>query len=387
MRTLLAVFLASFLPGGLATAADTVIKPGDMLAYVGTYTTGASKGIYLYRVNPGVDGAKALETLGVAAETPSPSFLAVDARRRLLFAVNETSQYEGKPSGSVSAFSIDAATGKLTLLNQKATNGTAPCHLMLDRSGRNLLIANYSSGSVTVIRVAADGHLGEISSLVQHTGSSVHPTRQKGPHAHDIAFDPSGQFVFVCDLGADRVMTYRLDADSGKLTPANPAFTALKPGSGPRHMTFRPDGKFAYVISELASTLTTFAFDATTGALREVQTVSTLPAGYTGSSTTAEVQVSASGKFLYGSNRGHDSLATFAIDPAAGTLRLVGHAPTGGRTPRHFNFDPAGGRIFACNQDGNSIQVSTVNPSSGELTAGPGLVQVPAPVCIVFFQP
>lgn len=375
---------AMFIPESAAAAA-TPAGATDLLAYVGTYTTGESKGIYLFRVQDGPAGP-ALVPMGLAAATASPSFLAVDARRRLLFAVNETSNHEGRASGAVSAFSIEAGTGQLTLLNQKATNGTDPCHLMLDPSGQNLLIANYSSGSVAVFRVGADGRLGEMSSFVQHEGRSVHPRRQTGPHAHAITFDPSGRFVFVCDLGLDRVMAYRFDAATGKLTAADSAFAPLAPGAGPRHMVFRSDGKFAYVVNELNSTVTAFAAEPGTARLREVQTVPTLPAGFAGNSTCAEIQLHPSGGFLYASNRGHDSLAIFAIEAATGTLRVVDHHLTGGKTPRHFDFNPAGTHLFAANQNTDTIQVNAVDAVTGRLTAAVELTSVPAPVCIAFLH-
>jgi 6-phosphogluconolactonase len=254
--------------------------------YVGTYTGEKSKGIYLFHMktseNPDIPEFVTMTPAGLVAETPNPSFIAIDARRRLLFCVNETDSFEGKKSGAVSAFAIDPASGKLTLLSQRASRGAHPCHLALDGEGKHLLVANYNGGSVAVFPIGPDGKLGEATDVRQHTGKSVHPQRQQGPHPQGVTFSPDNQFVFVCDLGLDKVLTYRLDSRSGKLAPHQTAFTAFKPGAGPRHLVFRPDGKFAYVVNELRSTVTALAYDAKAGALKELQTLSTLPAYYDG---------------------------------------------------------------------------------------------------------
>jgi 6-phosphogluconolactonase len=275
--------------------------PNATLLYVGTYTGGKSKGIYYYRLrtdNLEVSQNITLVPHGLAAETPNPSFLEIDSKRRLVFAVNEVNRFEGKPGGSVSAFSVDAVTGRLTLLNQRPSMGAGPCHLVLDREGKNLLVANYDSGSVSVLPVQADGRLGEATAVVQHTGKSVNPERQSGPHAHCVTLDSSNRFAFVCDLGLDKVLAYRFDSQQGKLTPHAPPFTGLKPGAGPRHMAFRPDGRFAYVINELDSTITSFAYDADAGRLGQVETVSTLPPYFDGMNTAAEIGVHPSGKCI-----------------------------------------------------------------------------------------
>ena len=302
------VFLAvAMLPGGKVRGAEadqpaaTKIGPDDTLLYVGTYTGAKSKGIYLFKLqkeNLAAAQNLALVPLGLAAEVQSPSFLEIDPQRRLLFAVTESNRFEGQPTGAVSAFSIDPATGRLTLLNQQSSMGSGPCHLVLDQTGRNILVANYGSGSVAVLPVAADGRLGEATDFVQHTGSSVHPDRQRGPHAHCVTLDPANRFVFVCDLGLDKVLCYRFDAEQGKLTPNEPAFATVKAGAGPRHMVFRPDGRFAYVINELDSTITAFAYDSDHGVLREVQTVATLPEDFDGANTTAEIACPSFGKIL-----------------------------------------------------------------------------------------
>ena len=359
---------------------------GDTLVFVGTYTGGksTSQGIYAFRLQP---GSTALMPLGLAAETTSPSFIELDPGRGLLFAVNETDQFEGKPTGFVSAFSIDRKTGKLTLINRQPTEGRAPCHLALDKTGRHLVVANYSSGTVTVLPVAADGRLGPPSAVVQHTGSSVNAQRQAGPHAHCTTFDPAQRLLFACDLGLDKVMTYRLDPAKGVLTAHSPAFASVKPGSGPRHMEFRTDGRFAYVLNEMTSTVTGFAYDAKAGSLTEQQTISTLPPSFTGQNSGAEIAVHTTGRFLYTSNRGHNSIAVFRIDAAKGTLTFVEAQETGGSTPRHFGIDPTGRYLFAANQASGTIVPFAIDQKSGELEPAGAPIEVPTPVCVKFLPP
>ena len=366
--------------------ATATVSPKDTIVYVGTYTGGKtnSQGIYGFRLQA---GSTTLVPLGLVAETTSPSYIEIDPDRGLLFAVNETEEFEGKPTGFVSAFSIDRKTGKLTLINRQPAEGKAPCHLALDKSRRNLIVANYTSGTVTVLPVAADGRLGAPSAVVQHTGSSVNTQRQAGPHAHCTTFDPAYRLLFACDLGLDKVLAYQLDPAKGTLTAHNPPSASVKPGSGPRHMDFRPDGRFAYVLNELTSTVTTFAYDAKAGSLAERQTVSTLPPSFTGSNSGAEIVVHPSGKFVYSSNRGHNSVAQFRIDPAQGTLTFVEAYDTGGRTPRNFAIDPTGHLLFAANQNSGTMMVFTIDETSGQLKASGAPVEVPSPVCVRFLSP
>jgi 6-phosphogluconolactonase len=372
------------------TSEENAPQGTSTLVYVGTYTGSKSKGIYLFRLQP--TGAEVFQNVtlvprGIAAETQNPSFLELDLKRRLLFAVNELDTFEGKPTGAVSAFKIEP-TGKLTLLNQRPSMGAGPCHLVLDKEGRNLLVANYGSGSAAVIPVASDGKLGEASDVVQHTGKSVHPERQKGPHAHCVTLDPANHFAFVCDLGLDKVMRYRFDAQKGKLTPGEPAFTPVKAGAGPRHMVFRPDGKFAYVINELDSTIVTFEYDPATGALKELQSISTLPGYYDGPNTTAEIAMTpGSGKFLYSSNRGHNSVVLFGVDAAKGMLTYIEEQGTGGRTPRHFGIQPSGQHLAICNQDSDTVLASRIDGGNGRLKPSGIFASVPSPACAVFLPP
>jgi 6-phosphogluconolactonase len=357
------------------------------LVYVGTYTGAKSDGIYVFRLqdeNPAVSQNITLVPLGLAAPSSNPSFLEVDLKRRLLFAVNEVSEFEGNPTGAVSAFAIDRVKGTLTLINQQPSMGAAPCHLALDKSGRHLFVANYSSGSVSVLPVAADGRLGAASDVVQHTGSSVNPERQKGPHAHCVTIDRANRFVFVCDLGLDRVLAYRFDARRGKLTSHDPPFARVKPGAGPRHMVFLPDGRFAYVINELSSTVTAFRYDAKAGALHDVQTISTLPERFDGANTGAEVDVHPSGKWLYASNRGHNGVALFTIDSKNGTLTYVEAQGTGGLKPRHFGIEPSARYLAVGNQDSDTILVARIDAGNGRLTPSGILANAPSPVCMKF---
>jgi 6-phosphogluconolactonase len=373
-----------------AEASRPVDMAKDTLVYVGTYTGPKSKGIHFFWLKTeGNDVSQniTLVPLGVAAETPNPSFITLDAKRRLLFAVNEIDNFEGKPSGAVSAFAIDPATGKLTLINQRPSMGTGPCHLVLDKDGKNLLVANYNNGSVAVLPVAADGKLGEATSVIQHSGKSVNPERQKGPHAHCVTLDPANRFAFVCDLGLDQVLAYRFDPAQGKLTPAEPAFIATKPGAGPRHMAFRPDGKFAYVINELDSTVTTYAYDAEKGQLKELETLTTLPPYYDGPNSGAEIAVLPSGKFLFVSNRGNETLVLFEIDKDKGTLSYVEEQNTGGKKPRHFGVQPSAKHLAVANQSSDTVLVCRIDEGNGRLKPSGVFAEVGSPACVVFLPP
>jgi 6-phosphogluconolactonase len=377
---------------GAARAESAYAPAKDTLVYVGTYTGAktASRGIYAFRLQPQNDGASqntVLVPLGLAAESTDPSFLALDEKRRLVFAVNEVDRFNGQASGSVSAFAIDPATGKLRPLNQKPSMGAGPCHLVLDRAGRHVLVANYSGGTVAVLPVDADGRLGDATSVIKHTGKSVNPQRQEAPHPHCVALDPANKFAFVCDLGIDKVMAYKYDAHAGTLTPAAQPFATLAPGAGPRHMVFRPDAKFAYVCSELSSTITAFAYDAAIGKLTEVGTVSSLPPHFVGANSDAEIQMHPSGKWLYASNRGHNSVAVFAIDPAKGTLEFVADQDTGGKTPRHFGLQPGAKHLAIGNQDSNTVLVCRIDPDNGRLKPAGVFADAPSPVCVVFVPP
>jgi 6-phosphogluconolactonase len=350
-----------------------------MDVYVGTYTRGASEGIYRFRLDPATG---ALSSAGSVARVDQPSFLALHPRRALLFSVNELGEFAGQKCGGVSAFAIDESTGELSLLNQQPSGGTGPCYVSVDATGRFVLVANYGGGSVALLPIGEDGRLGEASDFIQHTGSSVNPNRQQEPHAHSIIPSPDNRFAFAADLGLDKVMIYQLDLAAGRLRPNDPPWAQVHAGAGPRHFAFHPNGRYAYLINEIDSTFTAFAYDPTRGALTELHTVPTLPAGFEGRSSCADVHVHPSGKFLYGSNRGHDSIVIYAIDEATGRLTYVGHEPTQGKTPRGFTIDPTGTYLLAANQNTDTIVTFRIDPSTGQLTATGHVAQVPTPVCL-----
>jgi 6-phosphogluconolactonase len=366
--------------GAFAEESSAANKQGEKF-YVGTYTSKTSKGIYLGQLDAATGK---ISLTGVAAETESPSFLAFHPTRPLLLAANEVGQFAGKPGGAISAFAIDAATGKLTLLSQQSSGGAAPCHVNVDRSGRWALFANYSGGSCGTLPILDDGQLGDNLQLVQHRGSGVDRGRQEAPHAHSINLDAQNRFAFVADLGLDKVMIYRFDVEKGSLTANDPAFAAVAAGSGPRHFAFHPSGRYAYVINEMKSTVTAFRYDPARGSLETIQTISTLPADFRKPTTTAEVQVHPNGKFLYGSNRGHDSITAFAIDAQSGKLRLLGQQSTGGKTPRNFAIDPSGRWVIAANQDSDNLVVLKIDEKRGTLSATGQSIAVSMPVCVKF---
>ncbi len=351
----------------------------EMLVYIGTYTDQNSKGIYAFRFN---QATGALTSIGLVAETPSPSWLVTSPSGQFLYAANETDNVDADKSGSVSAFRIDRATGGLTTLNSQSSRGAHPCHLAVDRTGTHVLVANYTGGNLAVLPIGADGRLNPASQVVQHKGSSVNADRQKEPHAHSIDFDPAGGFAVSADLGADRIFVYRYDPKGGGLSAGLHPAVAADPGAGPRHVAFLPDGGFAFAINELASTITSYTWDASRGALKTLSTISTLPAPHRGNST-AEIRVHPSGRFVYGSNRGHDSIAVYRVS-STGTLSLVEYEPTRGKTPRNFTIDPSGQWLVAANQSSHSLSVFRIDQKTGALTATGPLAQVGSPVSIVF---
>jgi 6-phosphogluconolactonase len=350
-----------------------------MLVYIGTYTQGDSEGIYVYRLDT---SSGALEYVSVATGVDNPSFLDLHPQKPYLYAINEISEFDGESSGAITAFSIDEETGQLTLLNQQSTIGLGPCHLSVDATGKFVLVANYGGGSVCMLPIQEDGTLGEATDFIQHEGSSVDPARQQGPHAHSIMIDPANQYAFTPDLGLDKILIYKIDLTNGKLVPNDPSSAEVAPGGGPRHFDFHPNRKYAYVINEMGNTVTAFTYDETNGSLAEIQTIPTLPDGFDGTSHTADVHVSPSGKFLYGSNRGHDSIVIFAIDPETGTLTYVDHESTQGETPRNFAIDSTGTFLLAENQGTDTIVTFRIDSDTGKLTATGHVANVPMPVCL-----
>ncbi len=319
----------------------------------------------------------------MAAEAKSPSFLALHPTKPLLYAVGEGG---GPQGGPVSAFTIDQRTGKLTLLNQRLSGGAGPCHVAVDGSGRFVLAANYGGGSVACFPIGDEGRIGPMSGFVQHNGSGPNHDRQAGPHAHCVALSPDNRFVFVADLGLDKIMAYRIMSPTGELRANDPPFAETAPGAGPRHLAFHPNRRYAYVIDELDSTVTAFRYDVRTGALQPFQTISTIPVDFKGRNAPAEVEVHPSGRFLYGSNRGHGSIAVFAIN-AEGRLTPVAYDPTPGRNVRNFAIDPTGQYLLAADQDANNVTVYRIDPATGKLTATGGPITLAAPVCVVYRVP
>ena len=363
-----------------------------MLVFVGTYTepilfgTGAvlqgkGEGIYAYRLD---ESTATLRPSATTSGIANPSYLAFDASQRYLYAVNELKRYEGRPTGAASAFAVEPSTGCLALLNRQPTHGTDPCHVAVNRARTHLFVANFMSGSVCVLPIRSDGSLSEACDVVQHHGSSVDPRRQAGPHAHAVTLDATERMALVPDLGLDKVMLYRFDPGRGKLEPnAVPSIDA-KRGAGPRQLAFHPDGRFAYVVNELDSTLAVLAYDGDAGTLRHVQTIGSLPRGFSGESTSADIHVHPSGRFVYASNRGHDSIAIYRVDAARGTLALVGHEPTRGRTPRSFAIDPNGRFLIAANQDSDSLVTFRIDADTGTLRPAGEATWAPTPVCVKF---
>ncbi|HEX2854440.1 MAG TPA: lactonase family protein [Opitutaceae bacterium] len=386
-RLLLVLFLAAL---SLQPAAAA---PGCFV-YVGTYTDrgllgkpsanapGAlSKGIYVFRFDTTTGK---LTPLGLAAETPNPTYITFSASGKFLYAVNEIYQYRGEPSGAIGAYSIDPANGHLTLLNQVPAHGTGPCHAVIDQTGRNLLAANFGSGSVAVFPLNPDGTLRPASSFSQDTGKGPN-SRQDGPHSHAINLTPDNRFAIASEFGTDRLRIFRFDASAGTLTPAEPPRVPMKPASAPRHLAFHPNGKFAYSLNEIDSTVTVLAYDGAKGSFRQLQNLSALPAGFRDFNTAAEVIAHPSGKFLYTSNRGHHSIAVFAIE-ADGTLRILAHAPCGGKTPRGFSIDSSGRWLIAAGQSTHNIAVFAIDPVTGIPTPTGETAPVHTPTGVKFLE-
>lgn len=377
------VCISVILPDAGAQQEQQRQRRPPMHVYIGTYTGGDSEGIYVFRMNP-ANGR--LRNRRLAAATSSPSFLALSPDRKFLYAANETGEWKGRQgTGGVTGFAIDPASGLLKELNDQPSGGGAPCHLVVDPSGRNVLVANYSGGNASVFPVLDGGLLGAATGFMQHAGSSANPGRQEAPHAHSINLDPAARFAVVADLGLDRLMSYRFDAAAGTISPNETPSARVAAGSGPRHFSFHPDGRTAYVINEMAMTVTAFRYDAGKGTLHEIQSISTLGDSPTADGySTAHVEAHPSGRFLYGSNRGHNSIVVYAIDPQGGTLRHLENVPTQGRTPRNFGISPDGRFLVAANQDSNDLVVFAIDQDAGTLKPVGKPVPCPRPVCVRF---
>ena len=376
--------LGTALTGRAAAVARRGGRPHELALYVGTYTSGASEGIYLYRLDLG-DGS--LKHAGTTAGVVNPSYLTLDARRRFLYAVNEVEDFGGAASGAVSAFAVDRRTGALRFLNQRASKGGAPCYVTVAADGKFVLVANYTGGNVAVLPVERGGRLGAAVDVEQHTGSGPDRERQEAAHAHFVTLDRENRFAYSCDLGTDRVMVYRFNRRTGSLSPNAPPSLSLKPGAGPRHLAFHPRGRFVYVLNELDSTVTALAHDPARGTLRELQTLSALPRGFAGANTGADIHVTPDGRFLYSSNRGHDSLARFAVNARTGALRPLGHTPTEGKTPRNFVIDPTGRFVLVANQKSDTVVTFRLDARTGALSPTGRTASVPSPVCLKLVAP
>ena len=368
----------------VASVASAQIK--KEFVYFGTTPKAAPRAIYVSRLDVTTGKLTAPE---VAVETKGSGFLAIHPNHKFLYAIGDYDKATDKPAGAVKAFAIDAKTGKLTFLNEQSSVGKGPAHLTVDHSGKCVLVANYGGGSIAALPINEDGTLGEAKTFIQHTGSSVNPTRQKEPHAHSINVDPANHYAFVADLGLDKVLVYKLDSTKASLVPNDPPFATVKPGSGPRHFAFSWHGHYAYVINEMACTITGFNYDADRGTLTEVQTVSTLPEGVSVEQgmSTAELQVHPTGKWVYGSNRGHDTIAVFDVERETGKLKLIQNEPTQGKIPRNFGIDPTGHFLLAANQNSDTVVVFKIDEKTGRLTATGQKLDVPVPMCVRFLVP
>lgn len=355
----------------------------EMLVYVGTYTSGKSKseGIYIYKLDMETG---ALNHFSTVAGVVEPSYLTIDKHKRFLYAVNETVEFEGEKSGAVSAFAIDKKNGNLAFLNKQSSRGGAPCFITTSENGKFVLVANYAGGNVSVFPVEKDGRLSPFVELSQHSGSGPKTDRQEAAHAHSINLDRNNRFAFAADLGIDKLMIYSFNSQTGKLKP-NPEqpFYQTKAGAGPRHFTFHQNGKFAFLINELDLTVTSLSYDEKLGTLKEIETVPTLPPNASAAGATcADIRVSPNGKFLYGSNRGHNTIVSYRIKENTGRLEHVEHVSTQGKKPRNFAIDPSGKFLLVANQDSDNIVVFRVDEKNGKLRPTGFSAQVPTPVCL-----
>ncbi len=365
------IMMASLLAMQTLTA-----QPMDV--YFGTYNkAGFPEGIYhaVFDLKTG-----SLSNPELAASASDPTFIEIHPNAKFLYSVTE------RNPGVVSSFAIDPETKKLRLINSSKSCGKGPCHISISADGRVLLVANYGSGSVASIPINKDGSLAEAATAIQHTGSSINPKRQEGPHAHSINLSPDNRFAYVADLGLDKIMVYKLDSESGKLLPNDPPEIKIKAGAGPRHLSFSPNGRFAYLINELDETIVAFIYESKNGNLSEIQTISTLPEDFKGASYCAEVRIHPNGKFLYGSNRGHDSIVTYKIDSEKGTLTLLGFQNSGIKNPRNFNIDPTGRFCIVANQDADTVIVFRINQETGLLETTDQVIKIGKPVCVRFVQ-
>jgi 6-phosphogluconolactonase len=382
---LFVAMLAGFAPLWLSVSAKTSTVGSHYFVYVGTYTGAKSKGIYGYRFDAKTGQ---FTPLGVSAEVVNPSFIVTDPHHRSLYAVTEMDENHGpdpyKTNGFISSFAIDPKTGSLKFLNKVDSGGGGPCHLVVDKTGKMLFVANYGSGNVASFAIQPDGSIGARTGFDQHSGSSADPRRQRGPHAHEVVLSPDNRFLFVPDLGLDQIKIYRVDAAKGTFTSNKPSFVSVKPGLGPRHFMFGVGARFAYAVCEMGSSVVVFSYDHVSGSLKPVQTISTLPSDFSGQDNSAEIGMDHSGRFLYASNRGNDSITVFKIDQHNGTLTKIQVVPTQGKIPRNFVIDPTGKYLVAANQNSDNMVVFKINQSTGQLTPANQALEIPSPVSVLF---
>ena len=356
----------------------------DTFVYVGTYTNGESQseGIYVYRFDAAIGG---LTHLSTCTGIDNPSFLDYSPDKKFLYVVSEVDQINGVAGGGMAAYSIDSYTGALTFLNMESTHGAYPCHVQLDKSGKYVMAANYMGGNIAVFPILENGTVGPACDVVQHTDfSEVNPERQEAPHAHSVNVSPDNKWVYAADLGADKVMVYGLDLEVGKLKPAAKPFIDVSPGDGPRHWDFHPNGKWAYLINELGDTIIAYNYNAEDGSLEAINTVKTLPEDFSAWSDTADIHVHPNGRFVYGTNRGHDSLVVCEVDQITGALSVLGYQSTLGAYPRNFRIDPSGTYLLVANRDTNDITTFVIDQDSGLLSPNGQVTTVPQPVCARF---
>ncbi|QDT93113.1 lactonase family protein [Gimesia algae] len=373
------VFFLFPIVAGIAFGNVTVAASEEPLVFISAFAPGEKGAIHAYKMNPKTGELKLVER---TSDVEHPFFLAVSPDNKFLYSIHAPGKFSGKDNEFVSAFALEGRTGKLKLLNRQSSLGTASCYLDIDKSGKAVVVANYTTGSVTSLPVKADGSLGEPKTFIQHTGSSVNPQRQKEPHAHCSVISPDEKFVFAADLGLDKILAYQLDPQTAKMTPAEQPFVRTIPGAGPRHLTFHPDGKQMYVINELKNSITEFDYHPESGLLIEGQTISTLPEDFTGTSHCADLKFTPDGKFLYGTNRGHDSIAAYQVDEQ-GKLTLIEIAPSLGKGPQNLAVTADGKFLICANMPGNNVVVFQIDDETGKLSPTGDPVEIPSPSCIM----
>lgn len=373
------VFFLFPIVAGIAFSNATATAADEPLVFISAFAPGEKGAIHAYKMNPQTGELKLVER---TSDVENPFFLAVSPDDKFLYSIHAPGKFSGKDNEFVSAFALEGRTGKLKLLNRQSSLGTASCHLDIDKSGKAVVVANYTTGSVASLPVKEDGSLGEPESFIQHTGSSVNPQRQKEPHAHCSVISPDQKYVFAADLGLDKILAYQLDSKTAKLTPAEQPFVRTIPGAGPRHLTFHPDGKQMYVINELKNSITEFDYNPESGMLVEGQTISTLPEDFTGTSHCADLKFTPDGRFLYGTNRGHDSIAAYQVDDQ-GKLTLLEIEPSLGKGPQNLAVTADGKFLICANMPGNNVVVFKIDDKTGKLSPAGDPVEITSPSCIM----